>query len=239
MFEKRSTEARTVRAGIGRWCARLLAPALVLVLVTAFTLQLTSGRSEAAGAGSTEAQVVDSSPDIFGCNGITLSSGFFTSGFFNTFGTTVNPFGTTFGNQFVNPFGTTFGPTFGNPFFPNTFVPASGFFPCVNDCSDLNQFFFAICPGPPASITLQGPTNVTCGSQSNFEARIVGPFGLLVSDGTPVTFTTTLGYDSTTDSTVRGLASTSLVIPTRTFGNATITATSGTVSAQMSVSVTC
>jgi hypothetical protein len=29
------------------------------------------------------------------------------------------------------------------------------------------------------------------------------------------------------------------VIPTRTFGNATITATSGTVSAQMSVSVTC
>jgi hypothetical protein len=80
---------------------------------------------------------------------------------------------------------------------------------------------------------------VTCGGASNLEVVVLDANGLRVREGTEVTFTTTLGYVSTTDGTQRGTAYTSLTIPTRTAGTALITAMAGNATAQRLVNVSC
>jgi hypothetical protein len=149
------------------------------------------------------------------------------------------------------PFGTFYQPVpiYGNPFSLyqsciNTCVNVPFYLSCVASCTTMLEPLYGfgplVCPGPPASILFSpAPTDVTCGGASNLEVVVSDYNGLRVVDGTQVNFTTTLGYVSTTDGTQRGLAYTSLTIPTRTSGTALITATAGNATAQKVVYVSC
>jgi hypothetical protein len=98
----------------------------------------------------------------------------------------------------------------------------------------------AVCPGNPAGITLNSSlTSATCGSATNIDAKVVGPSGMIVADGTPVLFSTTLGMVPGDTSTDAGIASVSLVFPPKTSGVATLTVTSGTARAEAKITVTC
>jgi hypothetical protein len=140
-------------------------------------------------------------------------------------------------------------PIYGDPFtLYNSCINDCGYMPffisCVASCptelQPLYGFGPLVCPGPPASILFApSPTDVTCGGASNLEVVVLDRNGLRVIDGTQVSFTTTLGYVSTTDGTQRGIAYTSLTIPTRTAGTALVTATAGSATAQKAIYVTC
>lgn len=98
----------------------------------------------------------------------------------------------------------------------------------------------AICPGNPAAITLNSSlTSATCGSATSIDAKVVGPSGLAVADGTPVLATTTLGMVPGATSTTDGIASLSLVFPPKTTGVATLTIMSGTAKTEAKITVTC
>ena len=98
----------------------------------------------------------------------------------------------------------------------------------------------AVCPGNPAGITLNSSlTAATCGSATNVDAKVVGPSGLIVADGTPVQFSTSLGMVPGDTSTTDGIASVSLVFPPKTSGTATLTVTSGQAKTEAKITVTC
>jgi hypothetical protein len=215
---------------IGRWRP-------LLGLVAAFLVFVALGSAKPADAASIGSRA-DSSPSIADPQTAFDCSPFHTVQHISgPFGWTYEPFPVV-GNPFtlysscINacspvPFGN-FG-FFGNCIIncPTTLQPAFGFGPLV-------------CPGPPHTILFSpSPTDVSCGSASNLEVVVSDQNGIRVLDGTQVNFTTTLGYVSTTDGTQRGLAYTSLTIPTRTAGTALITATAGNATAQKVVYVTC
>jgi hypothetical protein len=98
----------------------------------------------------------------------------------------------------------------------------------------------AVCPGNPAGISLNSSlTSATCGSATNIDAKVVGPSTMIVADGTPVLFNTTLGMIPAMGSTTDGIASASLVFPPKTQGEATVTVTSGNAKAEVKIKVTC
>jgi hypothetical protein len=109
-----------------------------------------------------------------------------------------------------------------------------------SNCIPVANSNATVCPGNPAGITLNSSlTSATCGSATNIDAKVVGPSGLSVADGTPVLFTTTLGMvpgDTTTDD---GIASVSLVFPPKTTGVATLTVTAGMAKTEVKINVTC
>jgi hypothetical protein len=97
-----------------------------------------------------------------------------------------------------------------------------------------------VCIGPPAQVLFApSPTSVTCGGASNLELAVLDSNGFRVLNGTDVSFTTTLGYISTSEGTKNGLTTTSLTIPSKTSGQALVTATAGGASAQKLISVSC
>jgi hypothetical protein len=125
----------------------------------------------------------------------------------------------------------------------NSCIPA----PCTNiygpilNCS---TNYYGCCAGatsytPSRVSILPGSNSVACGSATSITVTVADPNGLRAPDGTLVTFTTTLGYISSSDNTTGGTAVTSLTIPPGTTGSAKVTATSGGVSADTTVNVTC
>jgi hypothetical protein len=97
-----------------------------------------------------------------------------------------------------------------------------------------------VCPGNPAGITLNSSlTSSTCGSAMNIDARVVGPSGLPVADGTPVLFTTTLGMVPAATTTSDGIASVSLVFAPKTTGTATFAVAAGMAKTEAKITVTC
>jgi hypothetical protein len=88
------------------------------------------------------------------------------------------------------------------------------------------------------SILPSSPT-ATCGSATAITVIVSDPNGFRVPDGTVVNFTTSLGYISSTDSTIGGTAVTSLTIPPGTSGAAKVTASSGGHAADTTINVTC
>ena len=109
-----------------------------------------------------------------------------------------------------------------------------------SNCQPVANANAVVCPGNPTGITLNSSlTSATSGSATNVDAKVVGSTGLIVADGTPVLFSTTLGMvpaDTTTDD---GIASVSLVFPPKTSGVATLTVTAGTAKAEAKITVTC
>jgi len=154
-------------------------------------------------------------------------------------------------SSYLDPYGLPFYqsmPIYGNPYtLFNQCVNFCGpysFGVCVAYCPVAEQPLYPggplVCPGPPASILFApSPTNVTCGGASNLELVVLDRNGLRVLDGTQVSFNTTLGYVSTQGGTIRGTATTSLTIPTKTAGSALVTATAGNATAQKLVQVSC
>jgi hypothetical protein len=128
-------------------------------------------------------------------------------------------------------------PNYSQPYLAGTSVN----YACnsFNNCVPLSDAATSICPGNPSAIALNNATSATCASAMNIEAKVVGPGGLIVADGTPVLFTTTLGMIPGSTSTDGGIASVSLVFPTKTQGTATVTATAGTAKAETRINVTC
>ena len=109
-----------------------------------------------------------------------------------------------------------------------------------SNCDPVANAGAVVCPGNPAGITLNSSlTSATCGSATNIDAKVVGPSGMIVADGTPVLFSTTLGMVPGDTSTDAGIASVSLVFPPKTSGVATLTVTSGTAKAEAKITVTC
>lgn len=109
-----------------------------------------------------------------------------------------------------------------------------------NNCVPVADSIAAVCPGNPASITLNSSlSSATCGSATNVDAKVVGPSGMIVADGTPVLVTTTLGMVPGSTSTNDGIASFSLVFPPKTQGTATLTVTSGQAKTEARITVTC
>ena len=157
---------------------------------------------------------------------------------------TVTSYVDAYGNLVYQPV-----PVTGNPFTlygqcVNNYCSFPMYGACVQSCPYATQqlfgFGYAVCPGPPASVLLAPrPDSVSCGSASNIELAVLDQNGLRVLDGTEVLFNTTLGYISTSNGTIKGLAHTSLTIPPKQSGVALITATAGGVSAQKLVQVTC
>lgn len=96
-----------------------------------------------------------------------------------------------------------------------------------------------ITSGQPATLTLAArpATVATDGGQAVITATAWDEGGILVLDGTPVTFTTTLGsVDPPSALTVDGLATTVFTAGSET-GTATVTATAGDVTATVSILV--
>ena len=114
--------------------------------------------------------------------------------------------------------------------------PCNAFVSCVASLDGSN----AICPGAPAAVS---PTTslqrATCASASTVSVAVSDAQGLAVSDGTPVNFSTTLGYITGQSATRDGEALASLVFHPRTSGVAVITATAGTARTEMTVNVSC
>jgi len=109
-----------------------------------------------------------------------------------------------------------------------------------SNCQPVADNSSVVCPGNPAGITLNASlTSATCGSATNIDAKVVGPTGLIVADGTPVLFSTNLGMVPGETSTDDGIASVSLVFPPKTSGVATVNVTSGTAKATATINVTC
>jgi len=109
-----------------------------------------------------------------------------------------------------------------------------------SNCVPVANANAAVCPGNPAGITLNSSlTAGTCGSAMNIDAKVVGPSGLIVADGTPVQVATTLGMVPGNTTTNDGIASVSLVFPPKTTGVATLTVTSGQAKTEAKITVTC
>jgi hypothetical protein len=109
-----------------------------------------------------------------------------------------------------------------------------------SNCVPVANGTTSVCPGNPAGITLNSSlTSATCGSATNIDAKVVGPSGLVVADGTPVQVTTSLGMVPGATSTTDGIASVSLVFPPKTTGIATLTVTSGMAKTEAKITVTC
>ena len=91
-----------------------------------------------------------------------------------------------------------------------------------------------------ASITFQpSPTAATCASSSNLTVTVRDISGNLVPNGTNVTFSTSLGYITTSRATQGGVVDAVLVIPSRLSGTALVTASAVGVTAQRSLNVSC
>ena len=109
-----------------------------------------------------------------------------------------------------------------------------------SNCVPVANANASVCPGNPAGITLNSSlTSATCGSATNIDAKVVGPSGMIVADGTPVLFTTSLGMVPDSSSTTDGIATVSLVFPPKTQGTATLTVTSGQAKTEAKITVTC
>ncbi|MEW6077689.1 MAG: Ig-like domain-containing protein [Thermodesulfobacteriota bacterium] len=94
-------------------------------------------------------------------------------------------------------------------------------------------------PTTPASITLSASsTAVGAGGQSTITAIVRDSSGLAVSDGNPVSFTTSSGTISPTTAVTVGGRVTTTFTGGNTYGQATITATSGTATATLVINVT-
>jgi hypothetical protein len=129
-------------------------------------------------------------------------------------------------------------PVYGEPYTAPTHVN----YACnaFSNCTPVANAGAVVCPGNPAAITLNASlTSATCGSATNIDAKVVGPTGMIVADGTPVLFSTTLGMVPGETSTDDGIASVSLVFPPKTTGVATVNVTAGTAKATATINVTC
>jgi hypothetical protein len=154
-----------------------------------------------------------------------FNTGFFNSGFFNT--------------GFLNT--GFFNPGFNNGFFNNGFFVDSDS-TCISSCSGgfPAALLPALCSAPVGSITAVSTLNsMTCGSNQNLTFKVTNNLGLIVADGTPVAFTASLARVTPTTMTTSGQVTVSVMVPPRTSGLDTITATSGGVSTQYTLVVTC
>src|SRR3954471_2750009 len=79
-----------------------------------------------------------------------------------------------------------------------------------SNCQPVANASAVVCPGNPTGISLNSSlTSATCGSATNVDAKVVGSNGLIVADGTPVLFSTTLGMVPANTTTDDGIASVS------------------------------
>src|SRR5688500_18438650 len=235
----------------------LLATALSLAIALGGLITLSSGSAQAS---SFEGTAVSAAPitDAEACSTV----GFYNAGYYNPGGVYyVNtwdmpvmhtpylgyPFGWGYGFPFYGPTVTTTAiivPP--SPDLPNDSQPYTAGtinnYACnaFSNCVPVANSNAVVCPGNPSGITLNSSlTSATCGSATNIDAKVVGPNGLSVADGTPVLFSTTLGMVPSETTTDDGIASVSLVFPPKTTGVATLTVTSGTARTETRITVTC
>jgi hypothetical protein len=108
-----------------------------------------------------------------------------------------------------------------------------------DSCVPVSSGEAVICPGNPAGISVNSSSSATCGSSLNIDAKVVGPAGMPVANGTPVLLSSTLGLIPGSTATNDGIASVSLSFPPKTQGTATVTITSGNAKAETKINVTC
>ena len=216
-----------------------LVAGIAAVLLGATSLFATSQRG--AEAASIPGPVVQAPaaahPDVLVCD----------NGFFPTFG-----FAPGFGSGFLpgSPFftGSTILPSpLGQLFFGNNFFFNNGFQfnfdnTCTTDCSQGVPAVLLpnVCNAPVGGITAVSTINtVNCGSNSNLTFTIRNSLGVSVPDGTNVGATANIGRVTPTATTTSGQVTFSVIMPPKTSGIDTVTITSGAVSTQYSLVVTC
>ncbi len=157
----------------------------------------------------------------FGFNSPFFNQGFFNQGFFNQ----------GFFNQGF------FNPGFVNTSFIGDFPPI-----CVSDCNGSIPAVLIpnICSAPAGAITPISTLNsISCGSNENLTFKVTSTLGLTAVDGTTVGFTASLARVTPTANTTNGQVTVSVQIPPKVSGLDTITATTGGVSTQYTLVVTC
>jgi hypothetical protein len=129
---------------------------------------------------------------------------------------------------------------------PTIYNTGCNYAPCGNALGSILACTTAFAPPAGSLAALPGrvsilpsATTATCGSATAITVTVTDPHGFYAPDGTVVNFTTTLGYISSTDSTIGGTAVTSLTIPPGTTGNAVVRASSGGHAADTTINVTC
>jgi len=94
--------------------------------------------------------------------------------------------------------------------------------------------------GPPATLVITlTPTSILCGNTASLNVKVFDSFGRTVTDGTLVSFTSTIGTIAATAPTVGGLANAVLTSSTVSSGTAQIVARAGVASTQASLPIIC
>ena len=210
--------------------AGLLA-ALIVFFLTAGSLVLPQRHSAQAASLPGPTQQITALSDGFACD--------FGAPFSSFFG----PFG--FNNQFVNQ--GFFNQGFFNPGFFNTGFFNTSFFVnspplCVSDCNGAIPAVLIsnVCSAPVGAISAISTLNsMGCGSNENLTFKVTSTLGLNAVDGTNVGFTASLARVTPTATTTDGQVTVSVQVPPKVSGLDTITVTSGGVSTQYTLVVTC